>query len=147
MKNSFYTIIVVFAAISIVSCMLDDSRHGSSTAPDGKAVASQLPATERKIPSYVDSNFSPDPNVEYFITGKELYRPPHGGPASGKTWKAWSIANEFVFRTALSKGHVLPAASVGPKGKKFSAVFNNNNGKQKMIILVDIVKRSAKIEE
>jgi hypothetical protein len=47
----------------------------------------------------------------YLIAAPDLYKPPHPGPALSQLSRAWSIGNEFVFRTALRAKYKLPAGS------------------------------------
>ena len=70
-----------------------------------------------EIPEKPDVEFRLEGGIEYTLAGSWLYHPEHEGspgPAEKDTGIAWSFANEFVYRTALSKNFVVPAAEVGP---------------------------------
>src|SRR5437016_14056126 len=67
-----------------------------------------------EIPAKIDPAFRPEVGDEYTLGWHSLYRTSQPGPAAVDTSIAWSLANEFVHRTALAKDYILPATSTGP---------------------------------
>jgi hypothetical protein len=103
----------------------------------------------QEIPSQVDPDFQPKGGIEYKLTGSHLFRPnpeQNPGPASIETSRAWSNANEFVYRTALANDLVLPAMSAGLlENGWYSVGFKIKNGKSRVEILVHLEKKLIKL--
>jgi hypothetical protein len=94
------------------------------------------------------TNLFPVVGTLYVIAGSDLYQHPAGspGPASSLLSSAWSIANEFVFRTALRSEYKLPAGG--------SELFANNDamvtfmpqkGNKELTVLVRRRNRAVEI--
>jgi hypothetical protein len=102
-----------------------------------------------EMPAKIDSEFRPEAGVEYALAGGSLYQPARGsdpGPAERDTSIAWSIANEFVHRTALAKDYVIPAGQAGPTKDGWCEVgFTGKDGKSRLIVEVHVERRVARL--
>ena len=106
-------------------------------------------AAPREIPATIEPEFRPVPEVEYRLAAGTLYHPAPGGgagPAEQATSIAWALANEFVYRTALAKEYVVPAAQAGPvKGGWFRVGFTSKDGKSRLTVEVQVARRVARL--
>ena len=104
-----------------------------------------------EIPAKIDSEFKPEAGIEYTIASPWLYhRPPGGspGPAQARTSTAWSVANEFIYRTALATLYAVPATQAGPmKAGWFQVFFNSIDGKSRLVVEVDVEKHLVRLPQ
>jgi hypothetical protein len=101
------------------------------------------------IPS-AQTTINPTTTKPYRITPDTLFRTTEPGPAQMRTSQAWSIANEFVFRTSLRNKFVLPASSAGAEGKGgglYVVAFERKGGGKRLKVQVDIENRTVRIIE
>ncbi len=103
----------------------------------------------RVIPAKIDPEFKPQVGVEYTIQGGWLYHHDsrtNPGPAQSDMSTAWSLANEFVYRTALAKDYVVPAGGTGRTRDGCCQVdFTSKDGKSHLVVEVHIERRAARL--
>jgi len=74
------------------------------------------------------SDIMPKSDVFYtMVMPPMLYETHQPGPKEQKSSQAWSVANEFVFRTALRTKVVLPASGVTPGKTGYLVRFDGKN--------------------
>jgi hypothetical protein len=101
------------------------------------------------IPS-AQTTINPTTTKTYRITPDTLFRTTEPGPAQMRTSQAWSIANEFVFRTSLRNEFVLPASSAEAEresGGLYIVAFEPKSGGKRLKVQVDIENRTVHILE
>lgn len=98
----------------------------------------------REIPPSVSRHFKPEPETKYAVVGTWLF-PRHNGqtassePAEGKMYHAWSVANEFVYRTALADEYVLPAHTTDALGDGvYHVAFAGKHGGGDLLVEVEV---------
>jgi hypothetical protein len=128
------SIILASACLALTGCgrrsdPVEDKTQSKTSTPE--------------VRSALDREFAPEPGVEYNITGSDIFRTSDSGPASRDTSIAWSVANEFVYRTALGKEYSLPASSVGPDGNRHIAKFTHKQEDKRISVGVNIHTRTA----
>ena len=107
----------------------------------GENSAPQLPP--------VQSDIFPAIGVNYVITPPWIYKSTgYPGPAADDMNTAWHLGTEFVFRTALRNGVILPASYVIPVTNDwFHIVFKTSEGKEQGFIFVNIKSNTAMLNE
>jgi len=86
----------------------------------------------------VKSKLQPQTNVIYKIAPNWIYKTDNPGPPEFETAHAWSLANEFVFRTGLRDSLDLPAQSAGKQHKDlYSVTFGTRNNGKEVVLFVD----------
>src|SRR5438105_11840631 len=80
----------------------------------------------------------PAANTWYRLYPNDIYKTDlaHPGPAALTTSRAWSIANEFVYRTALCRLCHLPASAAGREEDGYVVSFDRIGGGDPLEILV-----------
>jgi hypothetical protein len=95
----------------------------------------------REIPPAINRQFKPEAGKDYAIVGEWLFRNPRSdwpGPALPKASRAWSLANEFVYRTALADEYVLPAHGTRPAGNDvYRVTFAGKHGGEELMVEVE----------
>lgn len=103
----------------------------------------------RVIPALADRGFIPQTNTRYSLAGPSLYQVPggqHAGPAEQFTGMAWSLANEFVFRSALADVFTLPATTAGPAKPGWHRVeFVGKDHQSRLRVEVDLARRLVRL--
>ena len=99
-----------------------------------------------EIPAKIDRRFKPEPEMEYALAGEGLFHAAEPGPAEQKTSIAWSMANEFVYRTSLAEEYALPAQWSSPvRDGVYQVGFQAKQGQQELLVEVDLGKRTLKL--
>jgi hypothetical protein len=118
----------------------------TTSAIAGDEIAAQA---HREIPARVDSGFRPEPGVEYTLAAGTLWHPAREaeqGPAERDSSMACTLANEFVYRTALAKEYVVPAAQAAPAKDGWHQVgFTSQDGKSRLLVEVQAERRVLRI--
>jgi hypothetical protein len=131
-------IIRLVLGIVVVTTSAVASDEGSATRP-------------REIPAKLDSSFKPEIGMEYSLAAGLVYHRAPGsdpGPAERDTSMAWAFANEFVYRTALSKDYSVPAGSAGPgKDGWFEVGFTSKDGKSRLVVEVNVARHVARLPQ
>ena len=97
----------------------------------------------------VQSDMMPTIGTHYLITPSWIYHSTGDpGPASDDLSKAWDLGNEFVFRTALRNGVVMPATLVDPVSNGwFQVGFKTPEGKDAGLLFVNIKSNTVMLSE
>ena len=97
----------------------------------------------------VQSDMMPTIGAQYLITPSWIYHSSGDpGPAADDLSTAWDLGNEFVFRTALRNGVVMPATYVAPVSNGwFQVGFKTPEGKDAGLLFVNIKSRTALLSE
>ncbi len=105
-------------------------------------------ATAPQLPP-VQSDLMPIIGTYYYITPSWIYHSTGDpGPAADDLSTAWDLGNEFVFRTALRNGVVMPATYVAPISNDFFQVgFKTPDGKDAGFIFVNIKSNTVMLSE
>ena len=88
----------------------------------------------------VQSDLIPHLGTTYFISPPWIYKSTGDpGPTESGMNTAWSLGNEFVFRTLLRKYSTMPAAGVVPRSNGWFIVgFKRPDGKDGVMIEINI---------
>jgi len=80
----------------------------------------------------------PITHTYYRLYPNDIYvrDPTHPGPAESMTSRAWSMANEFVYRTALHRLCQLPASAAGPEKGGYIVSFERIGGGDELKVFV-----------
>jgi len=98
------------------------------------------------IPFKIDKSFVPEPGKDYKLEPGALYDPCVPGPASSDLSRAWRLANEFVFRTSLSKTLAHPSTNAKFSGKSLAETsFKKIGSEGERTILVDLEKETLSL--
>lgn len=97
----------------------------------------------------VQSDLMPTIGAQYLITPSWIYHSTGDpGPAADDLSTAWGLGNEFVFRTALRNGVVMPATYVGPVSNGwFQVGFKTPEGKDASFLFVNIKSNIVMLSE
>ena len=93
----------------------------------------------------VQSDIMPQPDTFYTLLPNTLFKTNESGPAESTTSRAWSKANEFVFRTALRNTVALPSSSVKPNQTGYIATFKGKNGQPDIKVIVSPDFKAVKL--
>jgi len=95
------------------------------------------------------SRLQPQTGVTYLIVANWIYKTDEPGPAEIKNAYAWSLANEFVFRTNLRELFVLPSLSSGKRKEDalYLVIFARKAGGKQLTLLVDPKSKTVQIKE
>jgi hypothetical protein len=88
----------------------------------------------------VQTDLVPATGTPYvLVTPPMLYETREPGPAEKLTSRAWSLANEFVFRTSLRASVALPACESGgpPRDDGILVRFRSEDGSRMLTLRVD----------
>jgi len=117
-----------------------------TSATAGDTTATNPP---RAVPAKIDAEFKPESGVEYKMEGGYFYHHnsrTNPGPAQIDMSRAWSFANEFVYRTALAKDYVVPAGGTGRTRDGWCQVdFTSKDAKSHLVVEVHIERRVARL--
>ena len=98
--------------------------------------------------SVAQSGLAPIAGTTYrVIVPPKLYETHQPGPKGQATSQAWSLANEFVFRTALRETCILPSEKVIPHKIGYMVVFKHKNGDRQTRIFVNADLRTLEMKE
>lgn len=97
----------------------------------------------------VQSRLVPQTGVTYRISANWIYTTDDPGPANVQNSLAWSLANEFVFRTGLRDILVLPASSSGKRKEDhfYAVTFERKSGGKHLILLIDPRNETVQMKE
>lgn len=118
----------------------------AEAAKDAHAASSATSET-LQIAAKVDPDFTPQPGTKYEVVGAGLFRTDAPGPAEKDTSVAWSLANEFVHRTALAKKYAVPASSVTPDGDNFKATFRSLGSEKEITVEIDTKAKTVTLKD
>ena len=95
------------------------------------------------------SRLQPQTGVTYRLVGNWTYKTDEPGPAEMRNAYAWSLANEFVFRTNLRELFVLPSLSSGKRKEDalYSVTFARKAVGKQLTLLVDLKSETVQIKE
>jgi len=84
------------------------------------------------------TDFIPIANTAYRLFPNDIYKhdPKDPGPADATTSRAWSMANEFVYRTALRHQYQLPASAAGPENDGYVVAFQAMHGRGELKVFI-----------
>jgi hypothetical protein len=118
-----------------------------------------MPGAQPDVTTLIGTNsasFWPKSSTWYRLSADTTHREKafsQHGPAEIKTSMAWSLANEFVHRTALRNVYALPATSTGPfslldselEGSLYLVSFKQKSSGSQLVLLVSIKQRQIGI--
>ncbi|MFH1476129.1 MAG: hypothetical protein ABIH24_01365 [Verrucomicrobiota bacterium] len=134
MKKMRRTLIVLIALSWIIGCRSPEP----TTTHDPDTLIRPL-----------QSDLIPKIGVKYqLVIPPEIYRTREPGPKGRESEKAWRLGNEFVFRTALRKGVMMPAIGViHVTNHVFLVRFLTSKGKDAGLLFVHTSSNIAEISE
>jgi hypothetical protein len=129
--------------------VLMDVRAARKIACPFDLPCSESDAAPREIPAVIDSAFDPAIGTEYALGGGWLYHPARDdgpGPPEADDSRAWSLGNEFVYRTALAREYSVPAAMTGSASAGwYRTEFTGKGGRPRLVVEVNLERRVVRL--